>query len=94
MYTDEFCNIGLSETTHEGEGHNSDKDDHYELIQDVPHEKDMLCDPYEFLDVVTGQSFDKRMAREARKFEMRFFTNMKVYDKVPQVDGLHAMAAR
>ena len=33
---------------------------------------------------MTGQSLDKDMAREARKLEMQFFRNMKVYEKVPR----------
>ena len=48
-----------------------------------------MYDPYEFFNDVTGQSLDKKMAREAGKLEMQFFRNMKVYDKVPR-----GMAAR
>ena len=55
-----------------------------ELSKVDPHEKDMLYDPYEFFDDVTGQTLDKKMAVEARKLEMQFFRNMKVYDKVPR----------
>ena len=40
--------------------------------------------PHDFIDDVTGQSRDKTMAREARKLEMQFFRNVKVYDKVPR----------
>ena len=37
-----------------------------------------------FFDDLTGQSLDKRMAREARKLEMQFFRNMEVCDRVPR----------
>ena len=37
------------------------------------HEKDMLHDANEFSDDVTGQSLDKKMAREARELEMQLF---------------------
>ena len=48
------------------------------------HEKQLLYDPFEFLDDVTGQTLDKTMAVEARKLEMLFFRSRKVYDKVPK----------
>ena len=49
-----------------------------------PHEQELLYDPFEFIDDVTGQTLDKKMAVEARKLEMQFFRNMKVFDKVPR----------
>ena len=55
-----------------------------ELTTVDPHEQELLYDPFEFLDDVTGQTLDKKMAVEARKLEMQFFRNMKVYDKVPR----------
>ena len=55
-----------------------------ELINGDPHEKEALYDPYEFFDDVTGQSLDSDRAKEARKLEMQFFRNMKVYEKVPR----------
>ena len=55
-----------------------------ELIKVDPHEQELLCDPFEFFDDETGQTLDKRTAVEARKLEMQFFRNMKVYDKVPR----------
>ena len=53
-----------------------------ELTKVDPHEQELLFDPFEFFDDVTGQTLDKKMAVEARKLEMQFFRNMKVYDKV------------
>ena len=52
-----------------------------ELIKVDPHEKELLYDPFESFDDVTGQTLDKRMAVEARKLEVQFFRNMTVYDK-------------
>ena len=48
-----------------------------------PQEQELLYDPFDFFDV-TGQTLDKKMAVEARKLEVQFFRNMKVYDKVPR----------
>ena len=55
-----------------------------ELTKVDPHEQELSYDPFEFLDDVTGQTLDKKMAVEARKLEMQFFRNMKVHDKVPR----------
>ena len=55
-----------------------------ELTQVDPHEQERSYDPFEFFDDVTGQTLDKKMAVEARKLEMQFLRNMKVYDKVPR----------
>ena len=49
-----------------------------------PHEQELLCDPSKFFDDVTGQTLDKKMAVEARKLEMQFFSNMKENDEVPR----------
>ena len=45
---------------------------------------DGLYDQYDFFDDVTGQELDKELATEARKLEMKFFRDMKVYEKVPR----------
>ena len=55
-----------------------------ELTMVDPHEQELLYDTFEFFDDVTGQTLDKKMSVEARKLEMQFFRNMKVYDKVPR----------
>ena len=55
-----------------------------ELIKVDPHEKELQYVSFECFDDVTGQTLDKRMAEEARKLEMQFFKNMKVYDRVPR----------
>ena len=55
-----------------------------ELTKVDPHEQELLYDPFEFFDDVTGHTLDKKMAVEARKLEMQFFRNMKENDKVPR----------
>ena len=55
-----------------------------ELTKVDPHEQELSYDPVEFFDDVTGQTLHKKTAVEARKLEMQFFRNMKVYDEVPR----------
>ena len=50
-----------------------------ELTNVDPHEEELLYDPFELFDDVTGQTLDK-----AKKLEMQLFRKMKVYDKVPR----------
>ena len=54
------------------------------LAEVDPHEQELSYDPFEFFNEMTGHTFDKKMAVEARKLEMQFFGNMKAYDKVPR----------
>ena len=56
-----------------------------------PHEPDAqdgIYEGMEFYDDVTGKELDFRMAREARKLEMKFFREMRVYTKVPRSEAV------
>ena len=46
----------------------------------TPHED--LYEEFDFIDDVTGKPLNHRLAAEARKLEIEFFKNMKVYEKV------------
>ena len=47
-----------------------------------PHED--LYDGYDCVDDTTGKHLDHGLAAEARKLEIDFFKNIKVYEKVPR----------
>ena len=47
-----------------------------ELTKVDPHEQKLLYDPFAFFDDVTGQTLDTKMAVEARKLEMQYFSHL------------------
>ena len=57
-----------------------------------------IYNEYEFFDDVTGKELNKGMAIAARKLEMKFFRDMKVYEKVPREhakrDGCKVISTR
>ena len=49
----------------------------------TPHEDlEDLYEEFDFIDDVTGKPLDHELASEARRLEIEFFRNMKVYEKV------------
>ena len=52
------------------------------LEMPTPHED--MYEEFDFVDDVTGRPLNHKLAAEARKLEIEFFKNMKVYEKVPR----------
>ena len=48
----------------------------------TPHED--MYEEFDFVDDVTGRPLNHKLAAEARRLEIDFFKNMKVYEKVPR----------
>ena len=52
------------------------------LEMKTPHED--MYEEFDFVDDVTGRPLNHKLAAEARRLEIDFFKNMKVYEKVPR----------
>ena len=63
-----------------------------------PHVKDELYQDFEFIDDVSGRVLDHELAVKARKLEMDFFREMRVYEKVPRAadtrDGCRVISTK
>ena len=54
------------------------------MALEMPTPQEELYESFDFVDDITGKPLDHKLAAEARKLEIDFFRNMKVYEKVPR----------